>query len=625
MKPTWKKLLCAALAGGVMFCSGMASAAIVTDKVPILTYADHTVSTYDKPGGRRIGFISPNVSLVQVKSIRSDGWAYGSYAIAEGKRVARWFEMRELQGYADFKNYSLTIDADRTVYRTSQAAAKLGSVLLNAQATVIGEEGNYLKIIYRVNGGSEWKMGWIEREVVPYNGGEDIPQEIPTENENGGSTVNVHNEINIIIPNQNPTNPLEDKPIEEVGHNPQGEVEELKYDEKSKMLTVKGWAYDEDNLKSFVKVKVYVGGDRTTTSKANEFYANLPRSDEKGNHGFLGKITLNLTASQEVYVYALNLAGTQGEDQQIGTGNIRIAPVNHDPQGKVELIEYTHPNIIHVKGWAYDEDDMNAYTRIEVYVGFPMNAEKPSPNYNQPFYKIHYAFTANQFHKDAGKHGFDDVREVNLRDLPGDLFRQEPLVHVYAMNDVGDGVYKEIGNAKIDIPRLVSESKIFPEGWYKIVLASNPNLVVERSAENAGSSVHLSKWTGSKQQIFYLYYPTYDKKYIAFRSFKSYNSDFVASIGVEKIPMTSHGESGDPVTIVGNNLYGWWRKLLYDPVLGKSAGYYLEIDWMHYYEGSCYLTSENPVPQKGDALKVQFRNTINSGQRWKLIPVQPPQ
>lgn len=199
-----KKLLCLAAAGGTLLFGGGSEAAVVTDKAPILTYADHTVPTYNKPGGKQIGFITANMSLVKVKSVRSDGWAYGSYSIAGGKRVDRWFEMGELQGYAGFQNYTLTIDADRVVYRTSAAASRLGSVRVNATATVLGEEGNYLKIIYRVNGGNEWRMGWIEREVAPshdnnYENPDDKPADDnpPGESGNNGSSGNTYNYINI--------------------------------------------------------------------------------------------------------------------------------------------------------------------------------------------------------------------------------------------------------------------------------------------------------------------------------------------------------------------------------------------------------------------------------------------
>ncbi|MBQ7479443.1 MAG: hypothetical protein IJT01_11220, partial [Selenomonadaceae bacterium] len=125
----WKKLLCAGLLGSALFLGANAEARVVTDRVPMLTYADHTVPTYKEPNGKQVGFISPNVCLVMIRQIRPDGWAYGSYPIASGKRVYRWFEMRELQGFQDFQNYSLTIKGDKTVYRTSAQAAKTGHLL----------------------------------------------------------------------------------------------------------------------------------------------------------------------------------------------------------------------------------------------------------------------------------------------------------------------------------------------------------------------------------------------------------------------------------------------------------------------------------------------------------------
>lgn len=217
-----KKLVCLAATGGTLLLGGGSEAAVVTDKAPILTCANHIVPTYDKPGGKRIGFITANMSLVQVKSVRSDGWAYGSYSIAGGKRVNRWFEMRELQGYANFQNYTLTIDADRVVYRTSAAASRLGSVLVNATVTVLGEEGNYLKIIYRVNGGSEWRMGWIEREVAPsydnnYENPDDKPvyDNLPGESGNNGSSGNTYNYYNINIKDNHSVHDSHDKTTNE--------------------------------------------------------------------------------------------------------------------------------------------------------------------------------------------------------------------------------------------------------------------------------------------------------------------------------------------------------------------------------------------------------------------------
>lgn len=389
MKLTLKKLLCAALTGGMMLCGGVATAAIVTDKAPILTYADHTVPTYDKPGGKRVGFISPNVSLVQIKSIRSDGWAYGSYAIAEGKRVTRWFEMRELQGYADFQNYTLTIDADRTVYRTSQAAAKLGSVLVNAKATVIGEEGNYFKIIYRVNGGNEWKMGWIEREVTPTNSGEETG-DIGTGEEgnqtSGGDTyyydyhteyhethntddhsVNIqttddhsthdsHDVTNINEPSTPDDKPIPDEPsVQEyvldgsatITHPFSGDYHKVK---------IGGWA-------NSARVDVKIGLQNYVINRSNP-------DRIKKNFEAIYTLPANVTGTKDVLVEAVD-ATNQNNRKEIGRGQITISI---PPNGAVTMIESTDNAHVRVKGWANT-------TKVELRVD-DMNC--PLKKYNNP-------------------------------------------------------------------------------------------------------------------------------------------------------------------------------------------------------------------------------------------------
>ena len=152
------------LAGSLFF--GTAEGAIVTECVPMLTYANNTVPTYDKPGGSQKGFISPNVSLIRITKIRPDGWAYGSYPIAGGKRIYRWFRMMDVQGFADFPNYTLHLNGAQTVYRATSGNSKTGKLLAGMEAIVVGEIGNNLKVIYRVNGGNEYKMGWIERSTA---------------------------------------------------------------------------------------------------------------------------------------------------------------------------------------------------------------------------------------------------------------------------------------------------------------------------------------------------------------------------------------------------------------------------------------------------------------------------
>ncbi len=123
-------------------------------------------------------------------------------------------------------------------------------------------------------------------------------------------------------------------------HDPQGEVEFLSYDEKTKRLILNGWAYDEDNKNAPVNVRVYVGGDRNTAgAKVFDLTANQYHK-VNGQHGFKGSFPLpdGLGGEQPVYVYALNLAGTKGSDQKIGQGTIDIKPVSewmyaHIPNG----------------------------------------------------------------------------------------------------------------------------------------------------------------------------------------------------------------------------------------------------------------------------------------------------
>ena len=190
-------LLGVLLTGGILFSSGLAEASLVTNKFPLLTYAEQNVSTYDKPGGDRKGFISPGVALVYIKQIRPDGWAYGSYPIAGGKRIYRWFQMRELQGYLNFKNYEMAIEVDQEAFRTSAGNSKLGNLNKNDKVTVIAERGDYFKVIYKVGGGNEYKMGWIAKHVEspesePTSGSTQGPDD-PDNPDNGKTVYNYYN------------------------------------------------------------------------------------------------------------------------------------------------------------------------------------------------------------------------------------------------------------------------------------------------------------------------------------------------------------------------------------------------------------------------------------------------
>ena len=160
-----KKIL-AGFIGGICFInSAFTEAAIISNKLPLLTYADHIVYTYDKPNGKKRGSIAPSTSLVMIKKINPDG----SYKIAnQNKRVNRWFKMSDLQGYVDFKNYEAKAYQDFTATRTRTAQSNLGHVAKNDKVIVVAEKGESKKIIFK-DEGNRYRMGWIPNYVLDEN------------------------------------------------------------------------------------------------------------------------------------------------------------------------------------------------------------------------------------------------------------------------------------------------------------------------------------------------------------------------------------------------------------------------------------------------------------------------
>lgn len=452
-----KKLVCLAAAGGTLLFGGGSEAAVVTDKAPILTYADHTVPTYDKPGGKRIGFITANMSLVQVKSVRSDGWAYGSYSIAGGKRVNRWFEMGELQGYAGFQNYTLTIDADRVVYRTSAAASRLGSVLVNAKVTVLGEEGNYLKIIYRVNGGNEWRMGWIEREVAPsygnnYENPDDKPadDDLPGESGNNGSSGNTYNYINIYNKDDHSVHDSHDKTTNETNitnNDGQQETDSEGYDEVQEYVVDGSATADYPAGGDYHKVKISGWTDGTQVRVAIGSISDTINIDNPSYERRNFEKEYGLPASMEgttqtVWVDALD--GTDPSNiKRIAEGIISIpkatvcgqlkGDVNGD--GKVDesdlkLLEQYHVGLIDVlpcpKNADMNDDGHHTLTdiaKLQMLLDKKGGKDKPTQVYSPEFSEVSLSV-----------HDYDWLR------LTGKVFDRDDMSQNLAVRvDVGGG------------------------------------------------------------------------------------------------------------------------------------------------------------------------------------------
>ena len=144
-----------ALAIGVVAEAG----SIPTDRVPLQTYAVKKLNCYLQPNGVQKGWIDPG-DYVVVTQIRSDGWAYGSYPVGNG-RVSRWFRADDLVnniGFANQERYSPK--ANTYTYTNPNHNKQFGSFNDNEPILVVSDSGQSRQFIYKLNSGG-YKMAWV--------------------------------------------------------------------------------------------------------------------------------------------------------------------------------------------------------------------------------------------------------------------------------------------------------------------------------------------------------------------------------------------------------------------------------------------------------------------------------
>ena len=281
-----KRLVCVGLLSGSFLIGNVTEAGVVTDRMPLQCYADHQVNTYNSPGAaKRAGYISANVDKIKILEVRGDGWCRGSYPGSGGKTVTRWFRITDVCADAGYTNRSANVRGNQTVYRTRSGGATIGSVSNNESVIVVADNGNRAQIVYRLDNGTGYKMGWGPSSAVR------------------GSNTN---------------------------HNPQGAFES--YGTLNNALRVIGWAKDDDDLNHKVRVHVYIGG---TAGDANAYSKEI-RADKASNacpgHGFdetLWNIPDRYCGRQTVRLYALNDVGG-GSFQEIGAKTIDIPPLKSE-------------------------------------------------------------------------------------------------------------------------------------------------------------------------------------------------------------------------------------------------------------------------------------------------------
>ena len=142
----------------------------------------------------------------------------------------------------------------------------------------------------------------------------------------------------------------------------------------------------------------------------------------------------------------INSHNTENSHNITNSGNVNIEiketineSINHDPQGKLDSIQYKGVNQVYVKGWAYDEDNLNTAVNVEFRVG--------SENSDTKFTALANKLYSTQI----GNHGFDGIYNVDLSKYVG---WQE--VHAFAKNIGNKGTDKNIGSGRINIPLIVN-------------------------------------------------------------------------------------------------------------------------------------------------------------------------
>lgn len=264
----------------LIFVGNAEAGTITTTYLPLQCYVDHQVNTYSNPGSSKAGYISANVDLIQVTQIRNDGWVYGSYPGRNG-RVARWFRMSDLCADTNYSNRFAYVSGAQRVFRTNGRGDTIGSVSNNEPVIVIADNGNRAQIIYRLDNGTGYKLGWIPSSAVA--GG----------NQRGG-----------------------DQPINNINHNPQGTVEQVNSPSPG-VLHVRGKAYDLDNARGSIRLHVYVGGGAGSGAPSYEI-----RTDGSSNI-FDDTRQVSRKGNQRVHIYALNDYGS-GENKEIWNGVVNI-------------------------------------------------------------------------------------------------------------------------------------------------------------------------------------------------------------------------------------------------------------------------------------------------------------
>ena len=175
-----------------------------------------------------------------------------------------------------------------TTYRRASSSSKAGSIANGDTVYKLSTSGSYVQVLYNIGSASNpsgWRMAWI-------------------------TTSNFNKYVN------------------EVGSNPEGFIDSVSSNNAGQ-ITVRGWAFDKDNLSANLPIHVYVGGAAGSGAPGYAITANTYRPDVNsvysgvGNyHGYESTFNVSRTGKQTIYIYACNVGG--GNNVLLGTRTITI-------------------------------------------------------------------------------------------------------------------------------------------------------------------------------------------------------------------------------------------------------------------------------------------------------------
>ncbi len=150
-------------------------------------------------------------------------------------------------------------------------------------------------------------------------------------------------------------------------YNPEGMVDKAVGGEGT--ISIKGWAFDRDNLNTSLEIHVYYGGPAGSGAPAVSIMANKMRTDVNevygagDYHGFESTFSVPNRGSVSVYVYAINIGS--GDNVLIGSKTVEVSEVTPAAKEIPKLTGDQRKDVANIAksqiGYAEGKGNLNIY------------------------------------------------------------------------------------------------------------------------------------------------------------------------------------------------------------------------------------------------------------------------